>query len=785
MIISVRTVCIATSIWLLFFSAGIRGAVAQDGDFFSFDKTAPWHIEADTIRYDKQTGEYVAAGSVELTRQGKTLTADRVRFDQNTRQMVAQGHVVMTAGSDILMGQRMEMDMSAETGVIHQSTVFLAKNHFYIQGDKIRKTGPESYAADRISLTSCDPESPDWHISGRNLDITIEGYGSLWHAALWAKKAPVFYTPYLFFPVKIERQTGFLVPRISYSESKWEVYEQPFYWAINDSADLTLYDYHMGRRGEKLGFEYRQVFDANAHLTLMADGFKDRKINTEGGPILDANGEVIGYNEDEYGYSGDEWLRSNTDRYWVRGKYDHLLPGGVNLKMDVDVVSDQDYLKMFQDGYTGFEAADEYFEETFGRDLDDDTATTRTSSLALSRSWSAWNLNAEFQWNDNVINRRWLPDMDDTTVQRLPVVELDATKSAFLDTPFYYTMENEYLYGYRDDGVRGHRLDLYPRVYLPFQLGHYLSIEPSAGIRETTWQVDRFDRDTHEDRHWSREIYDTEVDVSTEFYRVFQIDADRGTKLKHAIVPGVVHTFIPHEDQDEYPGFDDDIDQIAEENRVTYSITNSFMLKKPKFLSAGPVNDPADSPFSKPAYDYIEICRLMVEQSYDINEARDDDPDDWKNKEERQPFSSVLVELDITPSKYFKFEGDAEWSQYSNDWETYNAALDLSDSRGDNLLLEYRYALRRSETIYSLCEIALTDNLKIYADNERNLYNSIDIKTRGGFLYESGCWSLDLMYTKEPDERQYSIMLTLNGLGELGTEVSGKDFEEPRVNEGD
>ncbi len=337
-----RKLFFVTGLILLVLYAGIRCAVAQNANFFKFKSGTPWHVEADSIRYDKQTGNYIAQGDVELTRQGKSLIADWVRFDENTRSMTAEGHVVMTSGSDVLMGERMEMDMTAETGTIYRSTIFLAKKHFYFQGDRIQKIGPDSYAADSVSFTSCNPEEPAWRITGKDLNVTVEGYGSVWHATLWAKKVPVFYTPYLFFPVKRKRQTGLLVPWISYSDRKWEVYEQPFYWDINGSSDLTLYDYHMGRRGEKLGFEYRQAFDSRSRLTLMADFLKDRKINDKA--------------TDEHGYNGDKWLRPNKDRYWIRGKYDQALPGGFFAKLDIDVVSDQDYLKTFQDGYTGYEA---------------------------------------------------------------------------------------------------------------------------------------------------------------------------------------------------------------------------------------------------------------------------------------------------------------------------------------------------------------------------------------------------------------------------------------------
>ncbi|MFZ5565234.1 MAG: LPS-assembly protein LptD, partial [Thermodesulfobacteriota bacterium] len=451
-------------------------AGAGQGDLFTLDPETPWQIEADAITYDKTAQVYVAVGDVVITKEGKRLSADCVRFDQNGQRLFADGNVTMSAGSDILTGNHMDMDMAAETGTISGGTLFLADRHFYIIGDTIRKTGPDTYTADRVSFSSCEPGSPDWQITGRDLNLTVEGYGSLHHAAFWAGPAPLVYTPYLFFPVKIRRQTGFLVPQVQYSERKWEEIIQPFFWVISDSADMTFYAHHMGRRGEKLGFEYRQVFDAASKTTAMFDFMEDRKVNTVAG--------------DEYGYDHDRWLRPNTDRYWFRMKQDNLLGAGVLAKLDIDFVSDQDYLLEFEDGYTGFDAADRYFAETFGRDLDDADDPVRTNIFNLQKSWARHSLNTSFRWEDDVIKRRW--DLEDDTVQRLPVVSFDATKQKIGVTPFFYELNSEYLYGYTEDSLRGHRADMHPRIALPGRFKNFFSFEPSLGLRETVWQVERY-----------------------------------------------------------------------------------------------------------------------------------------------------------------------------------------------------------------------------------------------------------------------------------------------------
>ena len=411
--------------------------------FFQDDPDEPWHIVADEISQEKGTGVYVAHGNVVITKQGKRLTADRVRFDEKKDLLNAHGHVMLTSGRDLLTGEAMALNLSSETGIITNGTVFLSQNHFYIQGETIHKTGKDTYEVDRAVATTCDGPNVDWRLTGRKLNITIEGYGYATHAALWAKRVPVMYTPVLVFPVKIKRQSGLLPPQIGQSERKWQEYEQPFFWAINDSSDATFYLHHMARRGTKFGVEYRYVLDEKSKGTVMVDALYDKK--TDEGPVSDS----------EWGYTEDSLLRPNNDRYWLRMKHDQILDNGVAVKLDLDMVSDQDYLKEFKGGYTGFDQTDLYFAEAFGRDLDEYDDTMRLNTLTVNKSWSSFSLNASTIWYDDVVKRR--QGLTDTTLQQLPKVEFDASRQQFFDTPFYLALDSDYTHFYRETGMRGQR----------------------------------------------------------------------------------------------------------------------------------------------------------------------------------------------------------------------------------------------------------------------------------------------------------------------------------------
>jgi LPS-assembly protein len=325
---------------------GLAGAEDRSGS----QTGTPWHIVADEVRYDKNTDQYFAAGNVVITKENLKLSADRVHFQQKTMEVFADGHVMLISGKDILTGERMEMDLNKEIGVVFDGTIFIEQNHFYIKGNRLEKTGQDTYRAERASLTSCDGEKPAWKINARDVKVTVEGYGSAKHASLWARDIPVFYSPYLFFPVKLNRQTGFLTPQLGYSDRKGAEYVQPFFWAIDKSSDATFYEHFMGLRGNKIGAEYRYMMSTETKGAVMADVLNDRKVD-----------DGIGNNSNDWGYTDDQFLRPNEDRYWFRMKHDQELPAGFSGRLDLDIVSDQDYLNEFKKGYSGFDETERYF----------------------------------------------------------------------------------------------------------------------------------------------------------------------------------------------------------------------------------------------------------------------------------------------------------------------------------------------------------------------------------------------------------------------------------------
>ncbi|MGA6924346.1 MAG: LptA/OstA family protein, partial [Desulfosarcina sp.] len=429
---------LAILFWMLSFVSPYNPAARAQSmaERITGNPKVPWQISADTVDYDSATTTYYARGDVVIEKEAVRLAADKVSFNHNAMTAMAAGHVLMTVGDDLLTGEMLEFDLNRQTGVVHDGSVFLKENHFYIRGRRIEKTGKDTYRAEQAAITSCDGQRPDWTITGRTVNVTVEGYGSVTHAVLKARELPVLYTPYLLFPAKTRRQTGLLTPEASVSDRKGFAWDQPFFWAIGESSDATVYLHTMRERGTKIGLEYRYALTGPSIGIAMADGLEDQKVD-------DGSAEAT----QQWGYAGDAYDRPNADRYWLRAKLDQELPGEFMARLDLDVVSDQDYLTEFKDGLSGYDQTREAFLEAFGRDLDTYDESVRTNRLNVNRTWARYVLNGDLLWNDNVNNRRW-EDVD-FTLQQLPVVQFSGAKQRAFGSSVFWDLDSEYTHFYR------------------------------------------------------------------------------------------------------------------------------------------------------------------------------------------------------------------------------------------------------------------------------------------------------------------------------------------------
>ena len=352
-------------------------AAAQIDDYDFGDPTTPITIEADMLSYDRESNVYTAEGDVRIIRGAAVLTADLVRLNAVSKEALAEGNVVYYDGENRVEADRVELNIDTQTGILYNGMIFYAEKHFYVSGEEMEKTGDVTYRALRGSLTSCDGEIPAWRITGRKTEVTVGGYAKVWDGVFRVKDVPIMYIPYGVYPVKTERQTGFLMPSFGTSSDDGFSFTLPFYWAINKSMDATIIGDVMTNRGLKVGLEYRYSLAEDLYGQINYSFIED-------------------HNRDDPD-TGDRM----TDFRWAFS-FDHsqTLPGGIQALVDINMVSDDDYIDDLYDSYDNIEQRDSDYLE------------------------SRVNLSRDFDWAFAYVNFSWLDDLDDrrdrTTLHRLP-----------------------------------------------------------------------------------------------------------------------------------------------------------------------------------------------------------------------------------------------------------------------------------------------------------------------------------------------------------------------------
>ncbi|TFG93829.1 MAG: LPS-assembly protein LptD [Syntrophobacterales bacterium] len=486
-------------------------------------------IEAKTLSSDSESKTYQASGNAIISFEGGFIKADDVILNRLTDEATAEGHVLIKRGEDIMEGEKARFSIADETGVISDGRVFLDKNHLYLRGETIEKRGDATYFLKRGQATTCDGEYPGWMFTGSEVEVTIDGYGTIKQGTFQVKGVPVLYLPYLIFPAKTTRQTGLLFPRIAYSRDKlgWDI-EIPFYWAVSENADATFYQRYMDKRGFQEGVELRYVVGKDSRGTLYADYLNDTMevSETEGDTALHR-----------------DW-KENNKRWSYYLDHETTFSPGFYMKTDIKRVSDRWYFRDF-DSYNYYAA---HYRENDTRAFSgvsfdgDRSLTSLTSTARLVKDWNLFNATALVEYTDNFQSYS-----NDETLQKYPEVTFTGMEQPLYNSPIDFELASSYGHYYRTTGYRGDVFDAYPVFSWPLSLSDYLECTPYLGLRETTWESSYSGPTAgNENKDGSRELYTLGAALSSEVSRVFDVGGAVVDKIQHGIRPEVTYSYIPY-----------------------------------------------------------------------------------------------------------------------------------------------------------------------------------------------------------------------------------------------
>ncbi|MEK6614448.1 MAG: LptA/OstA family protein, partial [Candidatus Binatota bacterium] len=177
------------------------------------------NLTADSLKVEEKGSRIEAKGNVELKRQEMILKADEVRFNRETQQAEAKGKVSVDDPLWKMKAEAAEFNLEQETATIDQGEIFLETGHLSMSGKRLEKFSGQAYHIDEGFFTTCLCESgpPTWKVSADQIDLRREGEAIIRGGTFYLMDVPVLYLPYAYFPLRTERQTGFLFPKFGSS----------------------------------------------------------------------------------------------------------------------------------------------------------------------------------------------------------------------------------------------------------------------------------------------------------------------------------------------------------------------------------------------------------------------------------------------------------------------------------------------------------------------------------------------------------------------------------------
>jgi LPS-assembly protein len=477
-------------------------------------------IKADSMDHNQSDDIITARGAVVLEWQGATLSSDIATYDRAKQTIKAAGNVIITKGGDTIKGESVTVDLESGRGQLEKGQIFLKQNNMHLAGNTISRTGEYDYSARQGSYTTCDAEIPSWKFGAGNLDMTIDEYGTAKDVVFYIKDIPVLYFPYAVFPVKRERQSGFLYPRLGYdfSGKKGAVVDIFYYWAISPSQEATVNLDIQTKRGVGTGLDYRYL----------------RKRGSTG----NLGGYLI-YDQ-------------NTDslRGLVSQSHREIFSPEMNLRTSINMTTDRLFLN------------------DYGEKSGDYNRQSNDSTVNFLKTWQNYALTANLRYTQD-----YYATSNNSTLQTLPEIGLAAVRQQIFSTPLFFDLDSSATNFYRESGISGQRIYAFPRLTLVTGIPGYFSISAYGGAHLRAYKTDKATPDSSVKGHDTSLLPEAGLRISTSFSKVYDTDYESLKKLRHEIIPELSYRITDQQDQSRLPGYDT-LDRITHQNILYYSLTS-------------------------------------------------------------------------------------------------------------------------------------------------------------------------------------------------------------------
>jgi len=484
--------------------------------------------------FDNEIGNY--SGHVEMSRADQHAEANTANYDSISETLDLHGDVYYSEDELALHSDTATLKLASDQAKLRDTLFIFPATPLRGRAKVVYRDSKFLSHYKDVTYTSCRPGNQDWALHASELKLNKQtGKGSAKNAWLEFKGTPVFYSPYMAFPVDNRRLSGFLAPYFGNTQNGGFNASIPYYWNIAPNYDATLNPRYFTKRGILLAGDFR-------YLT-------EQSIGTAGLEYM-PNDEVL-----------------NESRY--RGSLKHATQFTPNISshLDLNYVSDKNYfaelgnaLSFPNFSFLRSQADVNYISEGIA-------FTSRVES---------------YQTIDPTLSGIQIP------YRRLPQINLNLNRSFNTVTPVDAAFESESVYFQHSSLVNGQRFNIKPSLSLPLQTTSAF-LTPKLSVQHTQYLLNNQNPGLPNDI--SRTLPIMSIDSGVYLERDLKM-AD--TAMLHTIEPRLFYLYIPKTDQSQIPLFDTTVydfwyssmfrenrfsgsDRIQDANQVTTALTSRLV----------------------------------------------------------------------------------------------------------------------------------------------------------------------------------------------------------------
>jgi len=680
------------------------------------DPNTPAEFTADRAKRD-ENGITTLEGTVQMTRGRQKVDAEKLEYDENNKNVFASGNVRAEDQQLVIKSQAAELNLETDYAKSEDSSYLYKPLHASGKAKSIERKSADFVRFEDTTYSTCEEDDRTWELSADEVELdktTGDGIGR--NVVVKFKDVPIFYTPWIRFPIDDRRKSGFLTPTIGKSNDSGFELETPWYWNISPNKDAIFAPRLLTERGLQLKSIFRYL------------------------------------NEKSVGNLGLEYLDDSEfkdDRYLANFAHISQFTSRLQLDLLYNKVSDENYFEDLGDGL-GITST-QYLERH--SDLKFNTANWRFLARAQS-----------FQEVDEN-----LPDVDEP-FNRVPQIRLDSDYYNLLGG-FDFSSKSEWVQFEHDVKTDGDRLHLGIELERPFVSNSYF-FRPGARLTHTEYDLNR--RDGLDDKP-SRSLPSAHLDTGL----IFKKNLTKSAHIQ-TLEPRLYYLHTPFRRQDDIPVFDtaeyefgysqlfrdnrfSGSDRIGDADRLSVGITTRVLDQeegKEKFRASlgrifyfrdRKVTLPGESPEDE---DSSEVAAELKIGLHDRWEA----------------IASTLYDTHDNHT-----ERNSVRFQYLNESGLiFNMAYRYrrSDIEPIDSISNVRESLEQSDISMVL---PINEHWRAVTRWNYDLQEKRDLEQLAGVEYDTCCWKLRLAgrrYNKNADEdynNSLELQLVLKGLGQIGS----------------